>query len=134
MLDDSPSVALLGSDRRQCTGPVLERGLTHPPVPNRGKVSLRLQLLHRLGRNSLRFLGLSRLSLRSTSLSCSRHDYLPTAIRAEATRSAARRSWSLRGVVGGRRGGGEDPWLCGPGFRRVCLYRGSAATVRGSTR
>jgi len=23
-----------------------------------------------------------------------------------------------------RRGGGEDPWLCGPGFRRVCLYRG----------
>src|SRR5215207_8948095 len=82
MLDDSPSVALLGSDRRQCTGPVLERGLTHPPVPNRGKVSLRLQLLHHLGRNSLRFLGLSRLSLRSTSLSCSRHDYLPTAIRA----------------------------------------------------
>ena len=23
-----------------------------------------------------------------------------------------------------RRGGGEDPWLCGPGFRRVCLCRG----------
>jgi len=22
-----------------------------------------------------------------------------------------------------RRGGGEDPWLCGPGFRRVCLCR-----------
>ncbi len=20
--------------------------------------------------------------------------------------------------------GGEDPWLCGPGFRRVCLCRG----------
>ena len=24
-----------------------------------------------------------------------------------------------------RRGGGEDPWLCGPGFRRVCFCRGS---------
>jgi hypothetical protein len=35
----------------------------------------------------------------------------------------------LRGVGGGRRGGGEDPWLCGPGFRRVCLYRGSVATL-----
>ena len=23
-----------------------------------------------------------------------------------------------------RRGGGEDPWLCGSGFRRVCLCRG----------
>jgi hypothetical protein len=22
-----------------------------------------------------------------------------------------------------RRGGGEDPWLCGPGFHRVCRYR-----------
>src|SRR5437867_9211092 len=22
-----------------------------------------------------------------------------------------------------RRGGGEDPWLCAPGFRRVCLCR-----------
>src|SRR5438445_4125092 len=22
-----------------------------------------------------------------------------------------------------RRGGGEDPWLCAPGFRRVCLSR-----------
>jgi hypothetical protein len=33
----------------------------------------------------------------------------------------------LRGVWRGsvkRRGGGEDPWLCGPGFRRVCLCRG----------
>jgi hypothetical protein len=39
----------------------------------------------------------------------------------------------LRGVVGGRRGGSEDPWLCGPGFRRVCLYRGSTATLRGGT-
>jgi hypothetical protein len=27
-------------------------------------------------------------------------------------------------IVGGRRrGGGEDPWLCGPGFARVCLCR-----------
>ena len=28
-----------------------------------------------------------------------------------------------RGVLRGvekRRGGGEDPWLCGPGFHRVC--------------
>jgi hypothetical protein len=24
--------------------------------------------------------------------------------------------------------GGEDPWLCGPSFRRVCLYR-EAATL-----
>jgi len=23
-----------------------------------------------------------------------------------------------------RGGGGEDPWLCDPGFRRVCLCRG----------
>ena len=30
-------------------------------------------------------------------------------------------SWRLAGVR--RRGGGEDPWLCGPGFRRVCLCR-----------
>jgi hypothetical protein len=36
---------------------------------------------------------------------------------------AARRSWVLR-ALGERRGGDEDPWLCGPGFRRVCLYRG----------
>ena len=27
-----------------------------------------------------------------------------------------------------RRGGGEDPWLCGPGFRRVCLCRGMLCT------
>jgi hypothetical protein len=30
----------------------------------------------------------------------------------------------LRDVDRERRGGGEDPWLCGPGFRRVCLCRG----------
>src|SRR5262249_33880548 len=30
----------------------------------------------------------------------------------------------LRGVEEGGRGGGEDPWLCGPGFRRVCLFSG----------
>ena len=30
----------------------------------------------------------------------------------------------LRGVLNfRRRGGGEDPWLCGPGFRRVCIDR-----------
>ena len=45
----------------------------------------------------------------------------------------------------GRRGGGEDPWLCGPGFRRVCRYRGmveseleagtlTVKTLRGSQR
>jgi hypothetical protein len=28
-----------------------------------------------------------------------------------------------------RRGGGEDPWLCGPGFRRVCLCRGIARLI-----
>ena len=42
-----------------------------------------------------------------------------------------------------RRAGGEDPWLCGPGFRRVCLYRGvvsseirpgTGAVKRGSSR
>ena len=40
-----------------------------------------------------------------------------------------------------RRGGGEDPWLCGPGFRRVCLYRGvlerlwhGPGVVKGDTR
>ena len=27
-------------------------------------------------------------------------------------------------ATGRRRGGGEDPWLCGPGFPRVCLCRG----------
>jgi hypothetical protein len=26
-------------------------------------------------------------------------------------------------VAIGRRGGGEDPWLCVSGFRRICLYR-----------
>ena len=25
-----------------------------------------------------------------------------------------------------RRGGGEDPWLCDPGFRQVCLCRGAS--------
>jgi hypothetical protein len=36
----------------------------------------------------------------------------------------------------GRRGGGEDPWLCDPGFGRVCPYRGmceSADSVRSGT-
>ena len=28
-------------------------------------------------------------------------------------------------------GGGENPWLCGPGFRRVCLARASRPTLRG---
>jgi pimeloyl-ACP methyl ester carboxylesterase len=32
-----------------------------------------------------------------------------------------------------RRGGGEDPWLCGPGFRRVCLYRGWTVDLRCGT-
>jgi hypothetical protein len=31
-------------------------------------------------------------------------------------------SWRLA-LAASRRGGGEDPWLCGPGFRRVCLFR-----------
>jgi hypothetical protein len=36
-------------------------------------------------------------------------------------------------ALGRRRGGGEDPWLCGPGFRRVCLFvcDGCAAYLRG---
>jgi hypothetical protein len=34
---------------------------------------------------------------------------------------------------GRRRGGGEDPWLCGPGFRRVCLYRGRETTLQVGT-
>ena len=34
-----------------------------------------------------------------------------------------------------RRGGGEDPWLCGPGFRRVCLVcRGRYGAVQGPSR
>ena len=28
-------------------------------------------------------------------------------------------------------GGGEDPWLCGPGFRRVCPAQASRPTLRG---
>jgi hypothetical protein len=43
----------------------------------------------------------------------------------------------LRGVSGGRRGGGVDPWLCDPGFCRVCLYRGmclDSETLRSGTR
>jgi hypothetical protein len=37
----------------------------------------------------------------------------------------------LRGVYcrRRRRGGGEDPWLCAPGFRRVGSYRGLNTTV-----
>ncbi len=42
----------------------------------------------------------------------------------------------LRGVRGKRRGGVEDPWLCGPGFGRVCplsWVRLSADSVRPGT-
>jgi hypothetical protein len=39
--------------------------------------------------------------------------------------SAARRSWGpswrQAGVPCGVSEGSEDPWLCGPGFRQVCL-------------
>jgi hypothetical protein len=46
--------------------------------------------------------------------------------------SAARRSWgpSWReaGVPCGVAEDSEDPWLCGPGFRRVGLYRGVSLT------
>ena len=31
-----------------------------------------------------------------------------------------------------RRRGGEDPWLCGPGFRRVCVGRGTVGTELGA--
>ena len=49
--------------------------------------------------------------------------------------SAARRSWALCDVSGWpRRGGGEDPWLCGPGFGRVCPCRGVHPTVGAGTR
>ena len=45
-----------------------------------------------------------------------------------------------RGVLRGvRRGtpcgvaeGSEDPWLCGPGFRRVCRCRGATYLRRGT--
>src|SRR6266511_72986 len=43
---------------------------------------------------------------------------------------------SRRPVRGRRRGGGEDPWLCGPGFGRVCPYRGMrwiSDTLRSGT-
>jgi hypothetical protein len=33
-------------------------------------------------------------------------------------------SWRQAGVPCGVAEGSEDPWLCGPGFRRVCLCRG----------
>jgi hypothetical protein len=36
--------------------------------------------------------------------------------------SAVVDSSGVSGWLGGRRrGGGEDPWLCDPGFRRVCV-------------
>jgi hypothetical protein len=37
--------------------------------------------------------------------------------------SAARRSWGPSWRSRMRRGGSEDPWLCVPDFRQVCLYR-----------
>jgi hypothetical protein len=40
----------------------------------------------------------------------------------------------LRGITSGlrrRRGGGEDPWLCGPRFRRVGSYRGGGYARAG---
>jgi hypothetical protein len=50
-----------------------------------------------------------------------------------ANLSAARRSWGpswrQAGVPCGVAEGSEDPWLCGPGFRRVCLCRGVGTTV-----
>jgi hypothetical protein len=35
----------------------------------------------------------------------------------------------LRVREGLQRGGSEDPWLCGPGFRRVCLFTSADAYV-----
>jgi hypothetical protein len=47
---------------------------------------------------------------------------------AESPGSVARRSWGpswrQAGIPFGVAEGCEDPWLCGPGFRRVCLCRG----------
>ena len=34
----------------------------------------------------------------------------------------------------GRRGGGEDPWLCGPGFGRVCSWTGGSNHRQPSVR
>src|SRR3954454_20867774 len=53
----------------------------------------------------------------------------------EGTRSARRLGGRgvLRGVGRRRRGGSEDPWLCGPGFRRVCLGRGRTTDLRRGT-
>ena len=48
-------------------------------------------------------------------------------VRVVSTPSIARRLggvWGAHGVYFRRCGGGEDPWLCGPDFRRVCLCRG----------
>src|ERR1044072_1974621 len=66
---------------------------------------------------------------------CSRGGKKVPTHRTSDTRSTWRRANPLVGssavvgpscVVAGkrRRGGGEDPWLCGPGFRWVCLCRG----------
>src|SRR4051812_21195867 len=53
---------------------------------------------------------------------------------AELAFNAARRSWALRHRHDGS-AEGEDPWLCDPGFRRVCFHRSiRRLTVgRGST-
>jgi hypothetical protein len=48
---------------------------------------------------------------------------------------AARRSWESFRASGRRCGVAEeieDPWLCGPGFRRVCLFGCVNSLRRGS--
>jgi hypothetical protein len=49
-------------------------------------------------------------------------------VRRQCSPSAARRSWGpsrrQAELPCGVAEGGEDPWLYGPGFRRVCLCRG----------
>ncbi len=65
---------------------------------------------------------------RSELISCA----CESSVQAEAGRrftrpvypSEARRSWVLRGSWGSPEGS-EDPWLCGTGFRRLCLCRGA---------
>jgi hypothetical protein len=52
---------------------------------------------------------------------------------AEPTRSAARQSWDPTGVSSAASRGGEDPWLCDPGFRRVCLCWGRYVDLRSGT-
>jgi hypothetical protein len=52
------------------------------------------------------------------------------AVHKNTSRATGRQLGDLSFIAGEQSASreGEDPWLCGPGFRRVCLYR-EAATL-----